>query len=219
MDEVIAFINKYASVPVLITAVYNAFVFKRLVNELKIFSFFIFLSGLTELVSKVLWFQKINNFPLLHFYVAAGFLIICWFYSSVLQEFVSKKIIWGGAALFTVLTVVNSIFYQSIYSFNSNALVVQSILIIILSLSTFILFLNDIVRDKRPSLIKSLNWINSGLFIYYLSSLLIFYFSNFFTENFPVLLNQYTWALHMLFSTTMYACFFIGLWKNPQKAP
>ena len=219
MDVLIGLINKYASLPAIAAAIYSAITFKKLTKELKIFTLFIFLSGIIEVFSRTLWFLKINNFPLLHVYVAVGFLIQVWFYHEVLKRFVSNKLIISIGLLFTCFTIVNSTFFESIYSFNSNALTVQSIFIIIFSISTYMLFLNDIVKSETDIiLIKSLNWINSGLFIYYSSSLLIFYLGDYFTKNYSVTINQYTWAIHTMFLIFMYSCFIIGLNKNLKKA-
>lgn len=218
MDSLVNLILEYSSIPVFITAIYAVIVFRKLDGALKIFAYFIFLSGLTELASTILWHKAINNFPLLHVYVAVGFILQVWFYNEVLKKFINKKLMLAFGVIFTSFTIINSAFFENIYSFNSNALSVQSILVIILSISTYMLFINDIVKsDKDFSFIKSLNWINSGLFIYYTSSLLIFYLGDFFTENYPVILNQYTWAIHTIFLIVMYFCFFVGLWKRPRK--
>jgi hypothetical protein len=78
------------------------------------------------------------------------------------------------------------------------------------------LMLNDIVRKNRQHLVKSLNWINSGLFIYYASSLVIFFYSDLIEKAFSRIFNLQTWILHSFFSTVMYCCFFIGLWNRPR---
>jgi hypothetical protein len=216
MDEIVALINNSAPIPVLISSGYALCIYRHLTGELRIFSWFLFLSGFIQIVSSILWFNKQNNLPLLHLYVAAGFLCLAWFYTGVLKGFISQKIIWGGAIVFTCFTIINSFFFQDIHTFNSNALTVESVLVIILSLVTFIVLLNDIVKEQKLPLVKSLNWINSGLFIYYTSSLIIFYFGDLFTKRFPVFLNRYTWAVHTLFLLVMYSCFFVGLWKRPK---
>lgn len=216
MDEIVGLINRSAPLPVLVTSGYALLIYGRLKGELRIFSWFLFLSGFIQITSSILWFNRMNNLPLLHLYVAAGFLCLAWFYAGVLQGLINQKIIWGGAILFTCFTIINSLFFQKIFTFNSNALTVESVLVIILSLFTFLALLNDIVKQQKVHLVKSLNWINSGLFIYYTSSLLIFYFGDLFTKKFPVFLNQYTWALHAFFSLVMYSCFFVGLWKRPK---
>ncbi|SNT18883.1 hypothetical protein SAMN05421640_2743 [Ekhidna lutea] len=217
MEKVVNLILEFASIPVLGCAIYAGWVYKRLSKELRIIAWFILLSGAIELSSTLLWYAKINNFPLLHLYVLAGFLILLLFYKAILRGFISRKVFISIGVSFTIYSIINSVFIQTVYSFNSHALVVQAVLVIILSLSTYILLLNDIVRKQRLELISSLNWINSGLFIYYTSSLLIFYFGDFLTKNFSATINQYTWAFHTLFSTVMYICFFIGLWKRPRK--
>lgn len=218
METLAELILKTASVPVILTGTYALFKFKNLGSELKIFSYFIIFSLLIEVSSKIMWFMGMNNLPLLHLYVLIGFIFQTWFYARVLERFISKKIIWTIGGLFVCFTIVNSLFFESVYTFNSNALTVQSILVIILSISTYMLFLNDIVKSETDmNLMESLNWINSGLFIYYSSSLLVFYVSDLLIENYSLALNQYTWTIHTIFLIVMYVCFFIGLWKRPRK--
>ncbi|SEW44376.1 hypothetical protein SAMN05428988_5752 [Chitinophaga sp. YR573] len=201
-------------VPILLTVVYAAICYKQLGKELKVFSWFIFLSGIIQFTSLGCWYASKNNMPLLHIYVATGFICLAWFYQTLLKGFIKSKIIWLVAILFLIFTIINSLFFQSIFTFNSNALTVESILIIILALFTYRFFLNDIVKETSRYDIKSLNWINSGLFIYYSSSMLIFYFGSVITSTFTRNLNLYTWVFHSFFSIVMYTCFFIGLWKR-----
>lgn len=217
LEQLTDLIIKYASVPVLLVTGYAVFLYRQLGKELRVFTYFLFLAGIVELVSKIFWFQSINNLPLLHVYVAGGFVLQAWFYNSVLKGFINPRIIWIVVILFTVFTIINSLFFQSIYTFNSYAVTVQAILILILSLSTYFLLLNDIVKQERVSLLKSLNWINSGMFIYYASSLLIFYFSDLIFTHYSNFANKYLWSIHTLFLIIMNVCFFIGLWKRPAK--
>lgn len=216
MEHFTSSVIRFSSVPPLALAVYTLFIFRRLPDELKVFSWFIFLSGVIELISKMLWLNSQNNMPLLHVYVAAGFFVIALFYKKVLEGFIDPAIMWGIIVMFLLFTIINSLFFQTILTFNSYALTVEAVLIAILSLSTYMLMMNDIVRKNRLPIVKSLNWINSGLFIYYLSSLLIFYFSDHIIRSFPRLYNLQTWVLHAFFSMVMYCCFFIGLWNRPR---
>lgn len=205
-----------AHLPVLLTVAYAALLYKKLGKVLKVFSWFIFLSGMIQFLSLGCWFASKNNMPLLHLYVAAGFVCLAWFYATLLKGFINTRIIWSVAVLFLLFTTLNSLFIQDIFTFNSYALTIESILIIILALFTYMFFLNDFVKETRGHDIKSLNWINSGLFIYYSSSLLIFYFGAGIIRAFPRTLNLQTWVLHAFFSTVMYTCFLIGLWKRSE---
>jgi hypothetical protein len=201
-------------VPILLTVVYAVIYYKQLGPALKVFSWFVFLSGIIQFTSLAFWYAGKNNMPLLHIYVAAGFICLAWFYRTLLNGFIKAKIIWLIAILFLLFTIINSLFIQPVFTFNSYALTVESILIIILTLFTFRFFLNDIVKETSGRDIKSLNWINSGLFIYYASSMLIFYFGAIITRTFSRDLNLYTWIFHSFFSIVMYTCFLIGLWKR-----
>jgi hypothetical protein len=159
--------------------------------------------------------------PLLHLYVAGGFFCLAMFYQNVLGGFINKGIIFGILISFLVFTAINSLFIQPIFTFNSYAIAVESVLVIILSLLTFIVMLEDIVKKQRKSLAKSLNWINSGLFIYYSSSLFIFYINTFLFKdqtfkNFTREFHLQTWELHAFFLFVANFCFFIGLWHRPR---
>jgi hypothetical protein len=219
MGNIAFLVIKFSPILALTVAIYALVRFRKLPIELKTFCYFLFVSGLAQLASTIYWLQSKNNLPLLHLYVAAGFFCLAWFYRVILKDFIDEKIIWATVILFTLFTIINSLFIQTIYTFNSYALTVESILVVIFSLSTYMFMMEDIVKRKRTGLIKSLNWINSGLFIYYASSLLIFYYGEFFIRAFPRsfnLFNLQTWMLHTLFLAVMYFCFFMGLWHSPR---
>jgi hypothetical protein len=209
-------ISILSHLPIYVTTIYGVFVYKELQQELKIFSWLIFVSGLIQFVSLILALNGINNMPLLHLYVAAGFVLMAMFYSAVLNGFIDAKIIWMTTIIFTVYTIINSAFFQGILTFNSYALTVESVLVIIFSISSYMLFLTDDIKESKKHILSSLNWINSGIFIYYLSNLLIFYFGHIIVGSFSRQLNLYTWVLHSFFSLVMYFCFFVGLWKRPR---
>lgn len=204
----------YASyLPIVAATVYAVALYRNLPHELKVFTCFIVLSCIIQLAGLVLVLCHRHNMPLNHVYVALGFAAIAWFYRTVLAELVKPSIIWGLAAAFIVYTALNSAFIEPINTFNSMAETVESVLVVVLSLSTYIVLLNHIVKEKRKLLIGSINWINSGLFIYNASSLLINYITNYVSKT----INEYIWILHAIFSMVMYCCFIIGYWKRNQQ--
>ena len=204
-----------AHIPVLIAVGYAAVRYRELGPEQKVFCWFLFLSGVIQFVSLYFWFHHWNNMPLLHVYVAGGFVCLAGFLDkTVLGGWINAGIIGRPAALFLVFTVVNSLFIQPVLTFNSNALTVKSVLVVILAFFTFLFLLNDSVKERGGQGIKSLSWINSGLFIYYSSSLLFFYFGSTIMQQFSVNLSQYAWIYHSFFSVVMYICFSIGIWKR-----
>jgi hypothetical protein len=221
MREIGFAVIKYAFLPSITVAVYVLFVYKRLPNELKRLSWYILLSAFTEIISRMYWLYSQNNMPLLHLYVPGSFFCLALFYQQVLNTFVDKKIIIGMLGAFLIFSFINSFFIQNIYTYDSNGLLIESILVVILSVSTFMVMMDDVVKKKRSGLSRSLNWINSGLFIYYTSSLIIFHFARLLFDDlsykrFSESFNLQTWMLHAFFLLIMYSCFFVGLWHRPK---
>jgi hypothetical protein len=214
MDEILQSVILFSPTPVFLTAAYAVLVFKKLKGELRIFAWFVFVSAIVQAVVYVLWYYSQNNLPLYPFYIVSGYGCLAWFYGEVMKGFINPKIIWGSAIGLALFTIVNAFFFQGIFTFPSNALTAESVLVIILSLSTFSFLLEDVIKKKKAHLVKSLNWINSGLFIYYTSSLLIFYFADVLATS-SSSINRYTWTLHTFFLIVMHSCFFVGLWKRP----
>lgn len=216
MGELSKYIIIISHVPILITSGYAAVTFRKQEKTIRIFSCFLFLSYVIQFASLLFWFNRMNNMPLLHAYVGFGFLLLTAFYKHVLDGFISGKLIYALGIAFFILTLLNTLFLQSVFTFNSYALTLESVLLITFSLTTYIVLLDKTVKEQRKSLVSSLNWINSGIFTYYVSNLLIFYFSEYFSKYFSLEFNRYTWVLHSFFSVVMYAFFFIGLCKQPR---
>ena len=216
MEQFVAFVNRTSFLPPILVFIYTLLIFRTLAYELKPFGWFTILSGIIEGLSRTLSSFQINNMPLLHIYVAGGFVCLALFYGRIFKGFLNPNLIKSIIGLFLFATLINVLFFQSFFSFNSNLLTAESVLIIIFSLSTYILLLNEIVKKSRMDLLKSLNWINSGLFLYFTSSLIIFYFGDIITRSIS-LQTQITWSMHAVFSSLMYVCFFVGLWNRPRK--
>lgn len=203
--------------PVFFSGLYAWKIYHQLPKTLKLFCWFLFVSALIQLVSVTLAFCHVNNMPALHLYVGLGMVCLILFYKEVLDGLINTKVFDYVIIFFSIFHVTNSIFFQGVLVFDSNAIVVAAVLVVIFSITTFIVLMNDIVKERRKGMIVSLNWINSGLFIYYLSSLLIFYFGSVITSLENVTQVKFTWILHGVFSSVMYLCASIGLWKRPSQ--
>jgi len=201
-------------IPVFAVALYALFIYTKLKVELKAFAWFLFCSGMLQLVSLIHWFLEKNNLFILHFLVPIGFVFLAAFYRSVLKDFLHPMVLIVIASVFVVFSLINTLYFQPMLVFNSNALTVECVLLVILSLSTYTLLLNKTIINRDRTAFAGINWINSGLFIYHSSTLLIFYFGEYITSNIGLELSQYTWVAHSVFSVIMYFCFWKGLWNR-----
>jgi len=204
-------------IPVLTAAVYSAVLYQRLKREFQIFSWFLFLSGAVQLFTLVLWWFELPNLIYSHFYVVMGFFCLAWFYKTVLQEWIRPLVFYWLIGAFTVFAAIVFAMGPSVQALAYISLTVEAALITMLSLSTFLLTQNEIVRTGNLVEVRALNWINSGLFIFYTSAILLYYFGDLLIRTFPPELSRYGWAMHAFFSMIMYTCFCVGLWKSPKK--
>lgn len=203
-----------SNAPIFASMVLAVVSYKKLSEELKLFSWFIFVSAIVQCIGLTLWHFSINNLFLNHFFVPLGTVCIIAFYNKLLGAFLNAKIVRAILVVFILLTTANSIFFQPIHTFNSYALTMQCVLVVIFSLATFLLLVNYGGQLSKHINIKSINWINSGLFIYYSSALILFYLGDIIISTFAKEANRYVWMLHSIFYVIMTGCFFIGLWKH-----
>ncbi len=214
MDNISKWIILFSCLPVFAATVYAALNYSRLEGKFRVFSWFLFFSGVIQLVSLVMWLYGLNNLPLLHLYVAAGFCGLALFYREVFRGFIPPRLMYIIMGAFLLFTGVNSLFVQPVFTFNSYALTSEAVLVVIFSLSTMLLLQHEVLRTTDMASFRGLNWINAGLFTYYTSTILVFYFGERLIGYFPTYMNRYVWTINSFFSVIMYCCFIIGLWKS-----
>lgn len=203
------------NIPILLVAMYAYYFYAQLDKELRVFSKFLFLSIFIQLISVALYLLGVNNMPLLHVYTMTGGFLIIQFYSTVLQQYISSKGLKIIAGLFVLFTLIDSLFIEDVFTFNTIGLTVEAVIVVILALSTFNILLDENAEFESAQLVRGIHWINSGFFIYFSSNLLLYYFGDALVQpSVSTIFFRDVWMLHSLFSVTMYIFFFIGLWKS-----
>lgn len=200
-------------IPVFAVAVYATIIYRQLNSELTRFFWYLITSAILQLVSLILWFNHTNNLFILHILVPLRTLIMFSYYARIVRHFVPPLLFWIFGLLFLGFSIINSVKFQPLSVFNSNAVTIECILMLILAISSFLLTLGKSTNQlfvKNPSL----NRINTGVFIYNTSTLIIFYFGEFITSNINVELSRYIWVVHSFFSVIMYYYFWRALWNR-----
>lgn len=203
-------------IPLVISIGYALLQYKRLTNDNKWFAWFVSSVFLMQVLSSYLSSQGWNNMPVLHLYTLVVGVFLFEYYARNLSAVLESRILRIGLLVFIVGSVLNSLFVQNIYSFNSYALTGFSIIMVILSLSTFILS-QDIELENDEDW-TGFRWINSGLFVFHTSNIVLFYFGDIIMDRtFPNQIGKLAMLPHSFFSTVMYTCFSIGIWKSPKQ--
>ncbi len=170
---------------------------------------------LVEVISRVLWYKRINNLSVYHFYTIIEFLLIVNIYRKELSILFSKLFFKIMGILFTVFALVNTFFFQDLNTFNSNATTVLGLLVIFFALSYFYALLKEVkysVLENNPMF-----WVNSGFLIYFSSNLILFFINNNLFKGASNEAGYLIWGLHAIVNIVLTVFYIIALWVNPKK--
>lgn len=213
-----SFILFLSNLPILAVGLYAITLRDRLRGALLPIAIFSWVAIIVQAGSVYFWFQSWNNLPFLHVFTPLGVICISWFYMRLWDAYIPSWVLTTIAASFVVFSIVNTIWFQDVKTFNSNAITVQCILITIYALSSFFLAMEDQYTETMAEKAQGYAWINAGLFIYYASSIVFFSFGEvMMTRFFDKEDSRVIWTAQAFFSTVMYISIFIGLWKSPKQ--
>jgi hypothetical protein len=172
----------------------------------KILTWYLVIAGITNFTANILATRNINNLPLLHIYTALEFLVLSVFYRSVLKDSLVTKLILPVLVLFVIFCVVNALFFQTIFLYNSYSRSLSAFILVVYAIVYFKQRLDQghsISKHNRPLL-----WINSALLIYFGGSFFLFISSNLILAN--ITMNAMLWDIHASLVFVMYILFTIG---------
>jgi len=117
-----------------------------------------------------------NNMPLVHLYTPIELALFCWFYTKTLWPQGNRFLSVWLPVLFTVLCIINALFFQSMYTYSSYTRSVEALICLILALNYFArmaAYDNEKKNTSTPGL-----YFNSGIFLYFSGGFMLFVFSN-----------------------------------------
>ncbi|KAA1247310.1 hypothetical protein [Aquimarina sp. RZ0] len=167
-----------------------------------------------EIISRLLWYKKMNNLPLYHFYAVIEFLLIINIYRAVLSKLFSKTFFIVLGVGFVLFAIINTLFFQNLYTFNSNVTSTLGVLVIFIALSYFYALLKEVkysALERNPMF-----WINSGFLIYFSSNLILFYINNSLFKGVTEA-SHIVWGLHAIVNIVLTIFYTIALWVHPKK--
>ncbi|MDI5896104.1 hypothetical protein [Flavobacterium algoritolerans] len=171
----------------------------------KIFTLYLGLVFVVQILAEILIQQKRNNLFLSHFYFIGQFVALSIFYLTILKKVdLQKKIVKGGlisGLLFLGIQFVND--NTLFFKFNLFEIVITSFLLIVFASFHFYNLLNEK---------KEFYYINMGILIYLFGSTILFLVGNLMTSLSPKI-NKIPWILNS-FLYIIYQLFILIEWKK-----
>lgn len=183
---------------------------QRLPRSIQILVIYLFFNFIIEIGARLAAVAFRQNLPLLHLYTFGEFLFFSLFYQKILDEqSLFKKYFSWIVPTVLALVVLNTIFLQGIFEFNSYAKTLVQIVIILYALDYAFRITER--EDTDPRLTQMLRLINAAILIYYCGSLFIFMASQFeseLRESFKIL-----WNTNKILNLIFQLIILVALWK------
>ena len=145
--------------------------FSNLPKEARIFFYYLVFNGLVSITSSLLAYYHLPNMPLFHAASVIETMLLLYFFSIVFYKKNIAGYIKVLMVLFPLFALINTLFFQNIHIFNSYTLSLQSFIVIALCFLYWWHHSND---KKLPWSSFPLNWITSGLLLYFSSAFLLY---------------------------------------------
>lgn len=184
--------------------------YNRLTIELKSISWFLFASAFSNIIGTILGFNNINNMPVMHVYTFVEFALLALFYKKLLNTQQSDKIINWLIPSFLVICVINVLYIQDLYTYNTYTKSIEALIILILAITYFVKVLDKVEIEEKN--VNVITYINSGLLIYFSGSFIWFVIFNLTIGN--VGLGVIMWSIHATLLLILYILIAIALWKH-----
>ncbi|PUZ21540.1 hypothetical protein GA0116948_110128 [Chitinophaga costaii] len=189
--------------------------YPSLSKALRIIYFYLWLDGLVNLVAIALADFHINNLPVLHIFTILEWWCMAYFYRQVLHRVRAKRMLIYLMIIFPLLCIINFTWFQSLLHFNTYTRPLEALLVMACSLAYFAQ-----TNDASTAWVQSaLNWVNTGILLYFSGAIFIFSFSNFTITHMSrkvVSMNVLIWDIHASLLLAMYLLFTIGFLKCRQ---
>ncbi len=192
----------------LIPLIIGSFKYKYLSKSQTWLFYLLIATAVTEVISNFLWYQSINNFPVFHVFTIFQFIFIIGIYKIELRSVFSKNLFNIALIIFVAFAIINSIWLQSIYAFNSNTITIVSYVTLFFSLAYFYKLLKEVkyeALEKTPMF-----WLNIGFLIYFSSNLLLFFLNDYLPKGSPSM--YLVWSAHAVVNIILNIFYTIALW-------
>lgn len=204
--EVISLLIRFIVVVISLSVLLALTHWKRLPGA---FQFLTLYLGWNLVVECIIFFlpPNTNNLPLLHVHTLLEFVLISLVYwkMDIFRNWPPRSF-WIFMATISGVIVLNSVFLQSIFTYNSYAKSLVQVLLIGYAVG-YIFQLKEKSHESR-----ALNMMNAAVLIFYSGSLFVFMFGNVMLElEYEV--SSLFWSLNVFLNVLFQVLILISLWK------
>lgn len=185
-------------------------------KPLSVLFIYLLMAAVVDIAASVMASMGIHNLWLLHLYTVLETVLLLFFFLQIIHARKARKLIWFLLIAFPLACICNALFLQKPAVFNTYTRSIEAVLII--AVSSYYWLNNSKENQTMVWTDNPLNWIISGLLLYFASALFLFLFSNYISllrkakPSDPV--YDIIWVSHGMLVIIMYLFFGIGFNKS-----
>lgn len=185
-------------------------------KPLSVLFMYLIMAAIVDIAASIMASLGIHNLWLLHLYTVLETVILLFFFLQIIHARKARKIIWVLLIIFPLACICNALFLQKPAVFNTYTRSIEAVLII--AVSSYYWLNNSKENQQIAWTNNPLNWIISGLLLYFASALFLFLFSNYVTllrrAKPSDRVYDIIWVSHGMLVIIMYLFFGIGFNKS-----
>lgn len=180
----------------------------KLPKEISPLRWILIVSLLSDVLSLIVIRFSMSSYPLGNIYLFIQFTVLFYILSFRIKNKISLVVVYG---LYVLFYSINVILFQSFFEFNTNSIVVSSLILIFLSTNYLYRLLSELPTvyvHKLPML-----WLTFAVLIYYAGTLFLFLANNYLVR---VLGDSHSmiWILHNILNISKNILFAVALWQS-----
>lgn len=175
-------------------------------HDLRLVILTLSLSLLADLLLLILWNLSINNWWIANIFLLIQIFLLYKYFSATYPN----KVFRITAYLFLLFALINFIFIQGPFSFNSFSDYAGAIILLLYSLYSLYRLLKDLPVENIYQL--PLLWISFGVLVYYAGTLFLFLFNNYMLTYY-LKTHPSVWILHNILNVIKNLLFAVALWQ------
>jgi hypothetical protein len=155
--------------------------FRQRSAAFKVLTLLIGVTFVSEVITRLLIEMTKNSSPVYHVYVIVLYFCYAWIYRELSSDPRLKKAIVISAAVFLLLSITNTIFYEHILQFPSNIFMIACVAIVILSLLIYRQMFNYPIEESLFR--QPVFWLNTATLFFYTTTFFLLSFINYFIRQ------------------------------------
>lgn len=193
---------------ILLPTVFGVIFYRHLPSPLRVLSFFLLCSVITEGIGYYCFLSKLNNMPLFHIDTFIQFTFLTIIYYQLFQTIQSKLILVFMLVIFTAFMIIEAVFITSIFEPNSISRTTEALMVILICLFFIFPVRRSSWMEKRAK--KTYSLLSFSLLIFFIGTLLVSVYSKGLMKE-----ELYKfWVIHSVLNISLNIAYTVVIWNS-----